>query len=293
MDLPKYKCTILVTGANGQLGQEIQYLSNQYPTFQFIFTTKEGLPIENSELVESFFEKRQIDYCINCAAYTAVDTAEANKEKAFLINGNAVGLLATVCKAHHTKLIHISTDYVYDGHKKSPLKEDNALAPLNIYGWSKLRGEELALNKNADTIIIRTSWVFSSFGNNFVKTMLRLLKEKKEINVVSDQIGSPTYAAGLAQIILFFIQREEEGNHFSGIVNFCNNGFTNWFEFACAIKNSIQSNCIINPISASSYKTAATRPPYSVLDNTKVKALLHITIPDWQHSLQECIKKIT
>jgi len=290
MSSVNYTSAILVTGANGQLGNEIKTLSVHFPQYQFFFTSREDLPIENKKALQLFFEKHQIDYCINCAAYTAVDKAESEKEKAFLINADAVGVLATICHEHQTQLIHISTDYVYDGSKPIPLKEEDAVGPLNIYGWSKLKGEELALNKNPSSLIIRTSWVYSSFGNNFVKTMLRLFKEKEEINVIDDQFGSPTYAADLARIIMEFVKRIEQGEKFSGIVNYCNSGVTNWFEFAETIKYFVKSNCTINPIPASAYKTSAKRPEYSILDTSKIKKLLHTSIPEWKDSLQKCLQ---
>jgi dTDP-4-dehydrorhamnose reductase len=293
MALQNYKATILVTGANGQLASEIKSISNQFPSYQFLFATKEDLSVERKESVMLFFEKQQIDYCINCAAYTAVDKAESEKEKAFLINADAVGHLAAICFAHQTKLIHISTDYVYDGSKVIALKEDNAVAPLNVYGWSKLKGEELALNKNPGTLILRTSWVYSSYGNNFVKTMLRLFSERNEINVVADQYGSPTYAADLAEVIMLFVSRMEEGELYRGIFNYCNSGVTTWYEFASAIKNIVNSNCLINPIPTSSYTTAAKRPQYSALDTEKIKKIMLINIPSWEDSLKKCVAKLS
>jgi dTDP-4-dehydrorhamnose reductase len=281
--------TILVTGANGQLANELKVLSSGFPQYQFLFTAKEELPIENTDALTSFFQRNKMDYCINCAAYTAVDKAESEKEKAFLINAEAVGELANVCYNHQTKLIHISTDYVYDGTVHNPLKENNPVGPINIYGESKLKGEELALEKNPSAIIIRTSWVYSSFGNNFVKTMMRLFKEKSEINVINDQFGSPTYAADLAAVILNFIQQTEQGKDFSGIVNYSNSGVTTWYEFAEEIKSLVNSNCKINPIPTSSYPTPAKRPLYSVLDTSKIKELLQIEIPSWKESLKECV----
>lgn len=281
--------TILVTGANGQLANELKILSSGFPQYQFLFTAKEELPIENTDALTSFFQRNKMDYCINCAAYTAVDKAESEKEKAFLINAEAVGELANVCYNHQTKLIHISTDYVYDGTVHNPLKENNPVGPINIYGESKLKGEELALEKNPSAIIIRTSWVYSSFGNNFVKTMMRLFKEKSEINVINDQFGSPTYAADLAAVILNFIEQTEQGKDFSGIVNYSNSGVTTWYEFAEEIKSLVNSNCKINPIPTSSYPTPAKRPLYSVLDTSKIKELLQIEIPSWKESLKECV----
>lgn len=281
--------TILVTGANGQLGNELKVLSLQYPLFRFLFTSRKDLPIENSDSVNLFFEKNKINYCVNCAAYTAVDKAESEKEAAFLINSEAVGTLAKICKQHNAKFIHISTDYVYDGSSNTPLKEESKLAPLNVYGLSKLKGEELAFRENPSTFLIRTSWVYSSFGNNFVKTMLRLFKERDEINVVNDQSGSPTYAADLADVIMKFIEKEDEENGFSGIVNYSNSGVTNWYEFANEIKRLVNSDCKINPIPTAAYKTPAQRPLYSVMDTSKIKVLLNLEIPDWRESLKKCI----
>lgn len=284
--------TILVTGSNGQLGSEIKVLSKKFPSYNFLFVSREELSIENSESLQSFFEKNKIDYCINCAAYTAVDKAETEKEKAFFINADAVGKLATICLENQTKLIHISTDYVYDGSVHVPLKEENAVGPINVYGTSKLQGEELTLDSNPFALIIRTSWVYSSFGNNFVKTMLRLFREKAEINVINDQLGSPTYAADLASVIMEFIEKIQQGGTFSGIVNYSNDGTTNWYEFAQEIKLLVNSNCKIKPIPTSSYPTPANRPLYSVLDTSKIKKLLQLEIPSWQQSLKKCLEKL-
>lgn len=293
MSSADFKVTILVSGANGQLANEIKTISANYTAIHFLFTTKEELPIENTKMVELFFEKNRIDYCINCAAYTAVDKAESEKEKAFLINADAVGGLANICRIHKVKLIHISTDYVYEGGSNIPLKEESDVGPINVYGSSKLKGEELALSKNPATLIIRTSWVYSSYGNNFVKTMLRLFEEKGEINVVDDQFGSPTYAADLAKVIMNFVEKMKTGNDFVGIVNYCNAGVTTWYEFAEEIKILVKSDCKINPIPTSSYKTAAKRPLYSVLDTSKIKKLLHLDIPDWRESLKKCIQLLS
>mgnify|MGYP000727043270 CR=1 FL=1 len=202
--------TILVTGANGQLGKEFRIIAAAYTDYNFLFTDKEQLPIANIEIIKSYFASQSINFCINCAAYTAVDKAETEKETAFAINATAVGNLATICKEFSTQLIHISTDYVFDGVGKQPYKETDATSPLNIYGQSKLKGEELALQNNPSAIIIRTSWVYSSFGNNFVKTMLRLMKERESINVVNDQFGSPTYAADLANAIMQIVKSKSK-----------------------------------------------------------------------------------
>jgi dTDP-4-dehydrorhamnose reductase len=284
------KSTILVTGAKGQLGSEIHHLSSKYPKYNFLFTSKDELAIENADALSNFFEKQQIDYCINCAAYTAVDKAETEKEKAFLINADAAGFLASACNDHYTKLIHVSTDYVYDGASRQALKEDDAVAPLNFYGWSKLKGEELVLNHNPSALIIRTSWVYSVYGSNFVKTMLRLFKERESLNVVSDQQGSPTYAADLAQIIMNIIEGTENGNHYNGVVNYSNSGVTTWFDFAVAIKEFEKSSCKIFPVPTSQYPTPATRPPYSVLDTSKIRKMLNTDIPTWKESLHKCLE---
>ena len=290
MSLQKSNPIILVTGSGGQLGSEIKVLSKNFPSYHFLFVSREDLSIENEQSVRNFFEENQVDYCINCAAYTAVDKAESETEKAFLINADAVGRLAKICLEYHTKLIHISTDYVYDGSVQSPLKEENTVGPVNVYGASKLKGEKLAIENNPATLIIRTSWVYSSFGNNFVKTMLRLFKEKEGINVINDQLGSPTYAADLAEVIVKFIQQFENGEEFSGIFNYSNAGITTWYHFAEEIKVLTASNCKINPIPTSSYPTPAKRPLYSVLDTFKIKQALHLSVPSWQESLKKCVE---
>ncbi|MEO8412646.1 MAG: dTDP-4-dehydrorhamnose reductase [Ginsengibacter sp.] len=282
--------TILVTGARGQLGCEIKHISALYPSYNFLFTSRAELPIEKAGAVKNFFEKQQIDYCINCAAYTAVDKAEAEKEKAFLINADAAGILASTCSDHQTKLIHISTDYVYDESIRRPLKENDAVAPLSVYGLSKLKGEEFVLSKNPSSFIIRTSWVYSSYGNNFVKTMLRLFKEKESINVINDQHGCPTYAADIAAVIMNCIDGMKNKNEYSGIVNYCNGGITTWFDFAVAIKELVGSSCNILPVPTSQYLTPAKRPQYSVLDTSKIIGLLKAGIPFWKDSLQKCLQ---
>lgn len=281
------KKKILVTGANGQLGSEIRVISVLYPGYDFLFTTREDLSIIDFTNVESYFSKNNIAYCINCAAYTAVDRAETEKEIAFVNNGSAVGNLAAVCKKHGSVFIHISTDYVFNGNSTEPYKETNETDPVNIYGASKLQGEKEAVENNPDTIIIRTSWVYSSFGKNFVKTMLRLMNEKETISVVSDQVGCPTYANDLAGAIMKIISGNEDP--LGGIYNYSNKGVISWYEFALAIKEISGSNCIINPVSSSQYPTPAKRPNYSVLDTTKIQQVFNIEIPFWKDSLEKCI----
>ena len=282
--------TILVTGSNGQLGKELQQLAVVYPQYKFVFASREDLKLHHFPLVENFFLATKPQYCINCAAYTAVDKAESEKDMAMLVNGEAVGHLAAICKKYQTKLIHISTDYVFDGESETPYKEDDTTNPKNVYGASKLLGEQLCMKENADSIIIRTSWVYSSFGHNFVKTMMRLMSERNEINVVSDQIGSPTYAADLAKTILDIIA---SGKWESGIYHYSNEGKISWYEFAVAIKELTGSNCSINPIPTSAYPTPAKRPHYSLLDKERIKAVFQITVPPWKSSLQRCIAAIS
>lgn len=283
---------ILVTGASGQLGSELKDLSEKYSQFNFLFAVRSILNIGVKEDIEIFFEKYKVDYCINCAAYTAVDKAESDTENAFLINSKAVKNLAEICKMHHSKLIHISTDYVYDGSGKQPMKETDPVAPLNVYGKSKLEGEQLALAENPDSIIVRTSWVYSAYGHNFVKTMMRLLVERTSLNVVEDQVGSPTYAADLSGVLMTFITSIEAGNKHAGIFNYSNYGITSWFQFAQFIKEVTGSVCEINPVSSEKYQTAATRPSYSVLDTSKIRSQLNIEIPFWKESVTKCIRQI-
>lgn len=282
------KKTILVTGANGQLGNEMQVISSAYTAYNFLFVTKQELAIDDVEAVKKYFASHTIDYCVNCAAYTAVDKAETEPEKALLINATAVGNLAKVCKEHNTQFIHISTDYVFDGTATSPYKEDHPVAPVNRYGATKLKGEELAQQNNPGSIIIRTSWVYSSFGNNFVKTMLRLMKEKEQINVVSDQQGCPTYAADLAAAIMQIITSGKAAEQ-PGIYNYSNTGIISWYQFAVAIKELSGSKCMVNPIPSSNYPTPAKRPTYSVMDTTKIQQTFNVAIPFWKHSLQKCL----
>lgn len=285
---------ILVTGANGQLGKELKKLSSLFPAFNFTFLSREDLAIHHFELTRNSFKVYQPDYCINCAAYTNVDKAESETELAFLINGESVGVLAAVCKEHNCKFIHISTDYVFDGTAGVPYKEDSSVNPVNAYGESKLNGEQQALQFNSDSIIIRTSWVYSEFGKNFVKTMLRLMNEKEEINVVNDQIGSPTYAADLAeailQIITFNIQHPT--SKIQGTYNYSNEGIISWYDFAVAIKELTGSRCKINPITTSEFPTPAKRPHYSVLDKTKIQKTFDISLKDWKRGLAVCLKKL-
>lgn len=281
--------TILVTGSNGQLGSELKELAPFYPQYKFCFFSRSELAIENAEEVERAFALLHPQYVINCAAYTAVDKAESEKEQALAVNETAVGLLAKAAKKIGAKFIHISTDYVFDGNSELPLKEEAPVAPVNFYGETKLRGERAAIAENAESIIIRTSWVYSFYGKNFVKTMLRLMAEKESVSVVADQWGSPTYAADLADAILQII---DSGKWLPGIYHFSNEGVISWAQFAAEIARQINTGCTVNFIPTAQYPTPAKRPHYSVLDKTKIVDRYGITLKHWKESLQLCLNKL-
>jgi dTDP-4-dehydrorhamnose reductase len=274
---------ILLTGKNGQLGNEIQVLASCYPDYNFLYTDIAELDITDNQHVLKFFDEHNPVICINAAAYTAVDKAEIESELAFKVNAEAVKNLAQACKKWNTKFIHVSTDYVFNGLAKHPYKEDDSTDPVNYYGYTKLKGEEFALTECPSTIVIRTSWVYSTFGNNFVKTMLRLMKEKESINVVDDQVGSPTYAEDLAKAILTITTSDIDGKE--GIYHYSNDGVISWFQFAAAIKEISGSSCTVNPIPTSAYPTPAKRPAYSAFDKTKIERTFSIPIVDWKSSL--------
>jgi len=281
------KKLILITGSNGQLGNECRVLSETYPNYNFLFVSKQDLSIDNITAVEDLFSNNNIDYCINCAAFTAVDLAETEIEKAYNINATAVGNLAKCCQKYNARLIHISTDYVFNGEKKIGYLETDTTGPINVYGASKLEGEKIAFTENPASIIIRTSWVYSSFGKNFVKTMMRLMQEKTEINVVSDQIGRPTYAYDLAKVIFDIIEKEDKVK--PGIYHYANEGIISWYEFAHEIKNIGNYSCKINPISSAAYIVPAKRPHYSILNTDKIVLNFGIKIPNWKESLLKCM----
>lgn len=276
----------MVTGANGQLGKELRQLEKNWPQFDFLFLSREDMPIHHFELVRNFFKGSHPDFLINCAAYTAVDKAEQEKELAYQINAEAVGVLAAVCKEYQCRFIHVSTDYVFDGTANHPYREDDPTNPQGVYGATKLEGEKQALELNPDSIVIRTSWVYSSFGKNFVKTILRLLGEKPSVNVVSDQLGSPTYAADLAKIILQIISAN---NWKSGIYNYSNEGVISWYEFAKAIAELSGSTTPVHPITTADFPTPAKRPAWSVLDKSKISTVYGVQVRPWKESLNECL----
>lgn len=285
--------TILITGSNGQLGSEIRKLSKNIPEFGYMFTDVDELDITNLKSLEHFFYYNKIDFIVNCAAYTNVDKAETDTKNAELINSFAVKNLAKISNKYKCPLIHISTDYVFDGNSEVPYIESDKTNPQSAYGKTKLHGE-YAAKEAYKYIIIRTAWLYSSFGNNFVKTMLRLGKEKDEINVVSDQIGSPTYAADLAYVVLEILKQanEDEQNFAEGIYHFSNVGTCSWHEFAKEIMKQKELNCIVNSIKSSEFPTPTKRPNYSLLDKTKIINTFNIEIKNWEIALKKCLNKI-
>lgn len=281
---------ILITGANGQLGNEFRNLSGNWPEYQFIFAGREELPMDDQEKINNYLGEQQPHIIVNCAAYTAVDKAEQADEKAALyaINADAPAILAAYCKENGASFVHISTDYVFDGQGSSPYKEDHPTDPVNQYGASKLAGEQQVMAANPDSIIIRTAWVYSAHGKNFVKTMLRLMKERSEISVVNDQSGTPTYAADLADAIMQIIR---SGNREAGIYHYSNEGAITWFDLAVAIGKRVAPACVVHPIPTSQFPTPAKRPAYSVLDKSKIKNTFGVSIPGWEQSLDVCLGK--
>jgi len=279
---------VLVTGTKGQVGSEIKKLSLEY-SHNFFFTTKEDLDISIEENIKSFINKNNINVIINCAAYTAVDKAEENLDLADKINRKAVKKLAKLSKEHNIKLIHISTDYVFDGKNFKPYTEENETNPKSVYGRTKLEGEiEMIKISPKNSIIIRTSWVYSSFGNNFVKTMLKLGKSKDELGVIFDQIGTPTYAYDLAKAILDILPNIK--NQKIEIYNYTNEGVLSWYDFSKEIMKMAKITCQINPIETYQYPTPAVRPHYSLLNKSKIKNKFNISIPFWKDSLDKCLK---
>lgn len=280
------KPVILVTGSKGQLGNEMQLLAPAYPQFDFIFVDREELLIDDEAAVNAFFAAHRVNWCVNCAAYTAVDKAESETAVAMAVNGNAVGYLAAASKAAGAGFIHISTDYVFNGMASEPYQPNHPVDPVNAYGLTKLKGEELAREKHPGSIIIRTSWVYSVFGNNFVKTMLRLMKEREHLNVVSDQVGCPTYAADLAAAIMHIISGP---CHTPGMYHFSNSGVISWYDFAVKIRDLSGSHCQVHPIPTSAYPTPAKRPAYSVMDTSLIRETFGVQIPAWEESLAICL----
>lgn len=284
---------ILITGANGQLGSEFKALhaSKAFENHAIFFTDIDELDIMDELSIQSFFKTHAIDCCINCAAYTAVDKAETDILLAEKINVTAPGNLAKACKMNNALLFHISTDFVFNGKNYRPLLETDPTGPISVYGQTKLEGEAEIAKFHDKYIIIRTSWLYSIYGNNFVKTMQRLGRERSELNIIFDQIGSPTYAADLAAVIAeIMIQFEPE---YSGTYHYSNEGIASWYDFAHAIMNYSNISCKVLPIETSEYPTPASRPHYSVLNKKKIKETFKLSIPHWRDSLQKCIDKLS
>lgn len=291
---------ILVTGACGQLGNEMQLQAQQHPGHQWFFTdvvsVDSGIPavtsldITDRDAIEAFVADNAIDIIVNCAAFTAVDRAESEPERALLLNATAPGYLAAAIKQRGGQLIQISTDYVFDGTAHTPYTEESSTCPASVYGRTKLAGEEAVMSASASAMIIRTAWLYSRFGNNFVKTMLRLSREKSELGVIFDQIGTPTYARDLAAAIMKAI----DSGIVPGIYHFSNEGVISWYDFTKAIHRLAGiTTCKVRPLHTAEYPTPATRPHYSVLDKTKIKQTYSIEVPYWLDSLEACIKELS
>jgi dTDP-4-dehydrorhamnose reductase len=278
---------ILITGAKGQLGSELKVLSKKYSQFEWVFTDREELDLCDLENLLPELSRINPEFIINCAAHTAVDRAESEFELSDILNNQAVTAIAKWCESNNCRLIHVSTDYVFDGTATTPLTESAPTGPINVYGQTKLSGELSCQLENPSAIIIRTSWVYSSFGANFVKTMSQLMQEREYLNVVNDQIGSPTYAADLAKAIMTIIT---DSNWQAGIYHFSNEGEISWYEFALAIQEIGSFECTIRGIPSSSYPTPAKRPQYSLLDKTKIKETFGVLVPDYKESLVRCME---
>jgi dTDP-4-dehydrorhamnose reductase len=281
---------VLVTGANGQLGQAIQSVAGNFPSLDLIFCSSSELNITDKTNCESVFEKFKPNFCINTAAYTAVDKAETEPEKAYAINVVGAQNLAQVCKTYDTVLLHVSTDFVFDGLANQPYLEDDVPNPTGVYGVTKLQGEQAIASTWNKHLIIRTSWVYSQFANNFMKTMLRLASERDSLSVVSDQIGTPTNAVDLAECLLTIISTQHptpNTQHLFGIYNYSNEGQCSWYEFATEIFKQYQLSVNVNPIPSSAYPTPAKRPAYSVLDKSKIKTVFGINISNWQEQIKK------
>lgn len=279
---------ILVTGAYGQLGSEMKVISGTYPQYHFIFSDIDNLDITNQKAISDFFSTNKVDFIVNCAAYTAVDKAEDDVEKAFLINRDAVGFLAEAATQMGAKMIHISTDYVFDGKNYKPYTEEMPICGESVYGKSKAAGEKILFEACPNAVVIRTSWLYSSFGNNFVKTMLKLGVEKEKLTVIFDQIGTPTYAADLATAIMSVISSEK---FVPGIFHFSNEGVCSWFDFTISIhKHAGIKNCKVLPIESKDYPVRTPRPHYSVLNKAKIKTTYQLEIAHWEDALIRCLR---
>lgn len=280
---------ILITGCNGQLGNEMQLLESQYPQYQWYNTDVQELDISNQQAIEQFVAAHEIDGIVNCAGYTAVDKAEENEELCAMLNQHAPAYLAAAVEKRGGWMVHISTDYVFDGTHHTPYVETDEPCPNSVYGRTKLAGEQEVMQHCKRSVIIRTAWLYSTFGNNFVKTMIRLGKERPELGVIFDQIGTPTYAGDLAKAIMAVVEKDI----MPGIYHFSNEGVISWYDFTKAIHRLAGiTTCHVRPLHTAEYPTPANRPHYSVLDKTKIKTVYGIEIPYWEESLKDCLEKI-
>ncbi|MDR0367678.1 MAG: dTDP-4-dehydrorhamnose reductase [Bacteroidales bacterium] len=283
---------ILITGGCGQLGRSLKDVATSYPQHDFIHTDIDTLDITDYRRVDSFIAQQRPDVMINCAAYTAVDTAENDPEQALRLNAEVVETLAQIARRENIFLVHISTDYVFNGKGFRPYNEDHATAPVSVYGKTKLLGEQAVLRHRCHSAIVRTSWLYSEYGTNFVKTMLRLGEEQQQINVVNDQIGTPTCALDLAEAIMQIVSRKDLVEQ-TQIYHFSNEGIASWYDFAKAIMELGNRPCEVLPVATEQYPTPAQRPFYSVLDKQKIKSRFSLTIPYWKKSLEACIERIS
>jgi dTDP-4-dehydrorhamnose reductase len=290
------RITVLITGAQGQVGNEFRFLAFTHPQFRFVFTDSKTLDITKPQQVLNVLKKQAPQYIVNCAAYTAVDKAETEVKLATKINTNGARNLAKASQELDITLIHISTDYVYHNNQNTPFKEADKVSPKGVYAKTKLKGDLAALKFNEKTLVIRTSWVYGIYGHNFVKTMLRLGKERPELNVVFDQIGTPTNARDLAKAILHMISDLNKGivkaKEAKGIYHYSNEGVTSWYDFAKAIFDIRAIDCQVKPIESSQYPTPAQRPPFSVLNKNKIKEVFEVKIPHWRDSLMAVLKEL-
>ncbi|PNE27339.1 dTDP-4-dehydrorhamnose reductase [Tannerella sp. oral taxon 808] len=281
---------ILITGSRGQLGDAIRRRMDRFPAYTFTLTDIDELDLCDKKAVLDFVRRGRYAYIINCAAYTAVDRAESDAERCMRINRDAVGHLATAAREVSARLIHISTDYVFDGRATRPYREDDPTSPTSVYGRTKLAGEQLLLEAlPTDAVILRTAWLYSEVGNNFVKTMLRLGAERPEIRVVNDQLGSPTYAGDLAEAVLRVLTAP---TFHPGIYHYTDDGVCSWYDFARHILRTAHPTCIVRPIPTADYPTPAARPAYSVLDKTRIRQTYGVSIPRWQDSLDRCLQHL-
>jgi dTDP-4-dehydrorhamnose reductase len=284
---------ILITGANGQLGWELGQLAAAYPAFEFVLVDRSQLDLSFPETFEKIIQTIAPDCIINTAAYTAVDKSETEKELSYTVNATAVQALASICKNLAIPFITYSTDYVFDGEATAPYETTTKVDPVNYYGSTKAAGEKMAMEANENTIIIRTSWVFSSHGNNFVKTMMRLMKERAQLNIVADQKGRPTYARDLAIATMQMIEAMNAGKSIKGVYHYANQGETTWYDFAAKIKAIAGLSCDLQPIETKDFPTPAKRPAYSVLDTSRIEIDLEIVIRHWEDALKDCMNLLS